>query len=270
MKMAAEAAKQPVLLGSPTLIRPKKIANDFLSAEAIVPSKRSTEFGDSSSEISSEHSIPTFSFDETLIFFDWDDTLFPTSWADQQGLLEEGVRPTRKQWALLQRLENMALKTLTAAQRCGRVVLVTNAAAGWVEATSTRYFPYFAMALRAVDVISARSAYEHIGKDMTEWKRWAFGNEIRRYFRKGKVRRQRNITSLGDSRYERQALVNVTRNVPKCWGKSIKFMEKPNIEQLIEQHTLLADKLCELVDCKENLDLEVGDKRYETESRIEY
>jgi len=69
---------------------------------------------------------------------------------------------------------------------------------------------------------------------------------------------QKNILSLGDSENELHALLSVTRGVPNCCGKSLKFIEAPSIEQLLEQHDFLADCLIDLIEHNGDLDVEIG------------
>jgi len=80
---------------------------------------------------------------ETLLIFDWDDTLFPTSWVQKHGLLksEAGETLSNEDIAQLEQMTERVRKTLQLALQIGKVVLVTNAAQGWIEQSCTNFMP---------------------------------------------------------------------------------------------------------------------------------
>merc|ERR1711924_5074 len=96
---------------------------------------------------------------ETLILFDWDDTLFPTSWLLQRGLLERPMparTPSREERVQLQRMAEHARDTLAMALQIGKVVIVTNGEEGWVEMSCEEFLPSLIDMLQKVDIVSAR------------------------------------------------------------------------------------------------------------------
>jgi hypothetical protein len=200
-----------------------------------------------------------FGAKETLLIFDWDDTLFPTTWAEQQGFLLDGSDVSTAELAKLQAIEDCTIRILRAAKQKGRVVIVTNAMKGWVEHCCTQFMPLVIAELRDISVVSARSMYEHCDGP-TEWKCLAFAREVSLFYASGDASQRRNVISLGDSLHERRALACVTQCVPNCWAKSVKFVERPSPEQLIEQHELVNDNFQYVVECVNNLDLEVGNE----------
>eukprot|EP00913_Durusdinium_trenchii_P015699 g14753.t2 len=121
------------------------------------------------SEASGEDSPVSLDSADALVFFDWDDTLLPTSWISQQGWLNadgnlvdrpDEIILSREQQVLLQELEVKVEHTLLMAMRYGRVVIVTNAADGWVEMSCAAFMPGLRPLLDDIDIISARSSYE--------------------------------------------------------------------------------------------------------------
>jgi hypothetical protein len=73
-----------------------------------------------------------------VIFVDWDDTLFPTSELLAKAFLEDSTRPQTAELPprvakKLKTLEDSVLTFLEGAQRHGTIVLVTNAAVGWID-----------------------------------------------------------------------------------------------------------------------------------------
>jgi len=214
----------------------------------------STPHEDCISDCSSDSSSDV----ETLVIFDWDDTLFPTSWLQNQGLLAEGATISAEQLAQLEELAERARLTLQMALEIGKVVIVTNAAHGWIEMCSTMFFPSLVSMLKTLDMVSARSDFEKYSQDPTEWKRMAFEREVDFFYGSGHAGQQRNIVSVGDSLHEQIALFAVTKTISNCCGKSIKLMEGPSIVQLLEQHELLASSFMEVVEHNGDLDVEIG------------
>eukprot|EP00931_Biecheleriopsis_adriatica_P111740 TRINITY_DN86196_c0_g1_i1.p1 TRINITY_DN86196_c0_g1~~TRINITY_DN86196_c0_g1_i1.p1 ORF type:complete len:403 (+),score=69.91 TRINITY_DN86196_c0_g1_i1:79-1287(+) len=87
-------------------------------------------------------------FDEpnqTLIFFDWDDTLFPTSdLCDRLGLdVEKGQLDglSEQQLVLLENWRQALRQYLITAMTLGSVVIITNSRRPWVETTIHHYAP---------------------------------------------------------------------------------------------------------------------------------
>lgn len=198
---------------------------------------------------------------ETLLIYDWDDTLFPTTWIRKHALLEAreaGTMLSSEQTALLASLADRASLTLQKAIQIGKVVIVTNAEQGWVETSSRLFMPSLIALLNAVDVVSARSTYEQRTHHPSEWKRLAFEHEVELFYGSSRVGEQRNIVSFGDSMHELNALMAVTKGIPNCCGKSIKFLDAPSPKQLMEQHELLAESFLDIVEHNGDLDVEIG------------
>jgi len=192
-------------------------------------------------------------FVQTLTFVDWDDTLFPTTWLQEQELLQGDfvVGVEQREW-----LEKLAIRveiTLRLALQFGRVVIVTNAQQGWVEKCCTEIMPSLSEVLDDVDVISARSTYETCSGCPSEWKRLAFEQELL-----GSSIAQYNVLSLGDSMHEQRALLSLCQKKRNCFGKSMKFLEAPSIEQLIEQHDFVVSCFLEVAEHNGNLDVEIA------------
>jgi len=158
----------------------------------------------------------------------------------------------------LAQMAESARVTLHNALQVGKVVIVTNAEQGWVENSCTVFMPSLVSLLQTVDIVSARSTHEKYTKNPAEWKRLAFVYEVALFYGAGCAGQQRNIVSMGDSLHEQSALMSVTKGVPGCCGKSIKFLENPTIEQLIEQHECLNETFLDVVEYNGDLDVEIG------------
>jgi len=199
-----------------------------------------------------------FAPDETVLIFDWDDTMLPSSWVQEKGLrLDNEVPLPPEHQRELAVLSRHVTETLRLAKQLGTVVLVTNAERGWIELSCQRFLPALGPSLESVKMLSARSEYERPDLPSPfEWKLRAFGSEIGRNFASDVGGcRKKNILSLGDSAHEREAVLRVTACMPNCRTKSLKFVERPSIDQLCRQHQLIANCFRRIVHHDGNLDL---------------
>jgi hypothetical protein len=225
----------------------------------------STEFGSDGwdsecSEDDCESVFTTFAAEDTFLIFDWDDTLLPTTWIEKQGLrLDEGSVTTKEQELELQHMAVLAKETLEAAKAHGEVILVTNAERGWVELSCQKWMPALCDCLQDVRVLSARSTYEQQGVALpSEWKYLAFQQELARICEEplvGSTTRRMNIISIGDSPHEREALIRVTEDMQDSCVKAVKLMQKPEVQQLRQEHELIGGCIRDLVNHVGHLDL---------------
>jgi len=201
-----------------------------------------------------------FTREETLFVFDWDDTILPSSWIQSQGLrLDAGSVVCAWQRARLAEVAAAAGETLRLAKLCGTVVLLTNAERGWIELSCEKFLPSLLPMIEAVKIVSARTSYEEPGCTAPlQWKVLAFEAEIVRACGAAALAdpsRRKNIHSLGDSVHEREALLRATSALPGCRSKSLKFADRPNIGQLLAQHSLISRSFESIVQHDGNLDL---------------
>lgn len=223
----------------------------------------STELGseDSGSECSEDDSDDgspaPFYAEDTILIFDWDDTVLPSTWIQEQGLrLDEDSVPTEVQQAQLQKMADRAAQTLCVAKRHGKVILVTNAERGWIELSCKKFMPSLYPTLEDLKLLSARSTYEHQGvASPFEWKYLAFESEIACFYEAFAGDRRKNVLSFGDSAHEREALIRVTERLQNCRTKSLKFVERPEVEQLLKEHELISGCFRHIVNHDGNLDL---------------
>jgi len=195
-----------------------------------------------------------FSQKDTILIFDWDDTISPSTQIELQTRLplvtEEALAISYASLAA------RAARTLEVAKQYGTVVLVTNAEKGWIELSCQRYLPSLSRSLENVRLLSARSTYEAQGvKSPTEWKFLAFESEIQEFYQHLPSDGHKNVISFGDSMHEREALFRATASMPNTSRKSVKFIERPSVEQLTRQHELLHDHFRQIVDHEGNMDL---------------
>eukprot|EP00404_Azadinium_spinosum_P023193 CAMPEP_0180617110 /NCGR_PEP_ID=MMETSP1037_2-20121125/32843_1 /TAXON_ID=632150 /ORGANISM="Azadinium spinosum, Strain 3D9" /LENGTH=256 /DNA_ID=CAMNT_0022637003 /DNA_START=23 /DNA_END=793 /DNA_ORIENTATION=- len=223
----------------------------------------STELGseESGSECSDDdcddNSAALFVAEDTILIFDWDDTVLPSTWIQEQGLrLDDDSVPTEEQKVQLSKMAERAAQTLCVAKRHGTVLLVTNAEEGWIELSCQKFMPSLYSVLENIKLLSARSTYEHQGvMSPFEWKYLAFESEIGCFYGTFAADRRKNVISFGDSAHEREALIRVTERMQNCRTKSLKFVERPEVEELLKEHELISGCFRHIVNHDGNLDL---------------
>lgn len=189
---------------------------------------------------------------QTLIVFDWDDTLLCTSYLSQRrgmmnftsGLLQE-------------RLADIALagtRLLELASRLGETLIITNAMDDWVESSAKKFLPSLLPGLQAIEVISARQRYEaQYPMQVSKWKREAFLD----------VRRKRNLDSvtnfiaIGDSVFEMDAAIGVGEVFPNAIVKTVKFRPDPSPEELRKELELAYRRLVYIVESGRDLQVAI-------------
>lgn len=178
---------------------------------------------------------------ETVIIFDWDDTLLCSSFLSNKGYrLDTDKSKIVDCDAGLRELEQSIITVLTTAMQYGSVHIVTNAETGWVQLSAQKFIPAVLPLLSRLNVLSARSTYEARYPDSPlKWKFYAFQDKLAPIFADNK--KQKNILSFGDSHVEREAVRAVTRGFPNTKTKSVKFAERPSMEQLRRQIELVTN-----------------------------
>mmetsp|Transcript_25098 Transcript_25098/g.54634 ORF Transcript_25098/g.54634 Transcript_25098/m.54634 type:complete len:359 (-) Transcript_25098:294-1370(-) len=201
-----------------------------------------------------------YSKEETLFVFDWDDTVLPSSWVQGQGLrLDDSSKVNSWQRERLAEVAALVSQTLRMAKAHGTVVLVTNAERGWIELSCQKFLPSLLPLLENVRIVSARTTYEGPrAPTPLDWKLRAFDVEIERVYGCTALqdpKQRKNVLSLGDGAHEREAMMSSTHNLPNCSAKSLKFVERPDINQILKQHTLVTGCFEQIVQHEGNLDL---------------
>jgi hypothetical protein len=177
-----------------------------------------------------------------LIFFDWDDTVLPTSFlAAQQIGLDTSV--PRELVASFERYAESVASTIRCMKKFGRVVIVTNAEAGWVELTCAKFLPLLVPEISDLQRVSARSEYEPLGfQGPVQWKTEAFVTEAQRHFGDSV---QPVVLSVGDANHERVAVHYAAQRL-KASARSIKLVERPDLAVLQREHALLQERFPQL------------------------
>jgi hypothetical protein len=204
----------------------------------------------------------------SLIIWDWDDTLCPTTWLCTEGLTLNGISPSEAQLETLKAVDDQVATTMEMAKTKGTNVIITNAERGWVQLASKAWMPKLAAAIRGVRVVSARTEYESAScQHPIAWKARAFGEVTKTHFaRHGDT--VETLISFGDSAAERQAALQVWPALVSEKGgpanavymKSVKLPERPTVTTMTSSHTMLVSMLTTLVEHTGHLDLVVAIK----------
>ncbi len=175
----------------------------------------------------------------SLIIYDWDDTLLPTNFLNRDGNLIVYIQLTEEEKIVFKDLERNVYKLLLNSISKGSTFIVTNAAPGWVEYSTSIFYPSVKNLLNKISIISARGEYEKMyPNDSCMWKNMAFLN-IRNKFDKDIIT---NILSLGDNLIE----INATKLLGKEFNyvaiKTIKFQPLPSPKDLNKEILLVNQK----------------------------
>jgi hypothetical protein len=146
---------------------------------------------------------------------------------------------------------------LERAKSYGHVIIITNAQTGWVEISCQKFMPKVYPMLSSIRILSARSQFENLHpSDPTSWKIAAFSQELQRFYADKHPETCKNVVSIGDSSYERFALHHVSNAIgPSMKAKSVKFVEKPTVEQLTSQLELVSACFDQIATYNSSLDL---------------
>ena len=196
----------------------------------------------------------------SIIFFDWDDTLLCSSFLSKIGLFDDeqtikiNLKLIKDQ---LSKLEENVFKVLSISVKLGDTFIITNASEGWVESSAKKYLPNIIKLFNKVKIISARTAYENqFPNDNKLWKLAVF-RDIANFYNKNIVT---NIISFGDSNIENDAAVKVSSLFQECFIKNIKLKDNPKIEDMIKQLYLISKQFDYIHSATRNIFLSVEKK----------
>jgi hypothetical protein len=177
-----------------------------------------------------------------LVIFDWDNTLFPSSWTIQNLINLSENNATEKYSHYFVELDNLIYKLFVKIQKYSKIVIITNALPIWIKISSS-VLPKTQALLKNIQIISARKDYQSTTNNVHDWKKLAF---------KKLIIEQINIISVGDAIYEYNALVNLYDK--KKILKTIKFIDNPSYDSLIDQLNLLNNNIISIIKSHKHID----------------
>eukprot|EP00440_Ansanella_granifera_P029981 gb/GFBE01032571.1/.p1 GENE.gb/GFBE01032571.1/~~gb/GFBE01032571.1/.p1 ORF type:complete len:318 (+),score=77.26 gb/GFBE01032571.1/:1-954(+) len=310
----AAAATKPVSL-SPVVSR-RPVQSPGKGQVKQKPSIRKTI----ESMVSTGSQADYFKPEQTIIIFDWDDTLCPSSWIRANKRVLSFFKPapnTEKFQRPLRELQAVGEALLRFAMKLGTVIIVTNAMDPWVETSCRNFLPALLPLVSQLPVIYARSIYEAQGLEQARsqsrgsspsgrtplpglyaangqnrlathqmrmaqqrfdemspqrWKEVAFQQEIKDFYSRYQHQSWKNVISVGDSIFERDAVRRVVTQRPnpkrKCRTKTLKLFDDPEIEELIAQVRVVHDVINVMVQYDGDLDIEIDEDDLKVDAPI--
>ena len=194
----------------------------------------------------------------SIIIFDWDDTLLPTTYLTPGGVFDENIKLPDTDKEKFQKLEQAVLKILTEAVEKGNVYIITNAGNGWVEFSANRFYPSIMPVLGKIKIISARGQYEkQFPGNSRQWKIEAFLNLKKNV----NLKLVTNIICVGDSLFEMEAGRILASKFTEAFIKTIKFREAPKLDELLKQLKLVSVQFGSIYSSIKNLTIRVERKK---------
>jgi hypothetical protein len=176
---------------------------------------------------------------DTLIIFDWDDTLFPTNLLNDSTLDYQDI-------------DNRIFKTLNYINNYGTIIIITNAAKVWID-NCLNDLPMTKKFLYDKEIISAQDLYK--GKyPAIYWKIEAFI----KIMNLEKYKNYKNIISIGDGVYEYKALIalaNYFYNIDNKIFKTVKLVKYPTYKEYKYQLLILMKEFYKIITKNKNMDL---------------
>lgn len=190
------------------------------------------------------------------VVFDYDDTILPTSWLKGLGYDSENTSVTQDVRTALTKMEEAAMTMLKEAyfHSNGRISIISNAEHRWFVTTCNKFLPrvFTLVTTLGIPVISALDCYGKVFPDNPyNWKICAF-----RDFVGVLCGPSHYIVSIGDSEYERIALMHVA-NIVSSGYKSLKMCDAPSCELLQCQQALVSELMKQLLMLEDNVDFKV-------------
>lgn len=238
--------------------------------------------------------------DQTVIIVDWDDTLFPTTWLQQDMGLELD-RPLPQHRPDIRVPFEAAMKKaedflVLAKKHSNHVIILTLARSPWIE-NCVRYFaPWFGKVLRNLEIpiVYAREAvfgarddeynkrdFETDEEEMAYWtniKSEAIEQEVARCYSQYEGQSWKNVISIGDSDFEREG----TKEMIKRWckknaktavqlprTKTLKFLDDPTVDEIADQLKLVISWLPDIIKRDEGLNIDLDNAGNENLGGIE-
>jgi hypothetical protein len=208
--------------------------------------------------INSNHEVPKLKYN-SIIIFDWDDTLFCTSYLENKYNISvnENIKINENEKLNLLKLEEKVFKILHLAINSGDTYIVTNSSEGWVNYVTNIFYPLvykFLINSNKIKIISARKLYENeYPNNQSIWKLATFIN-ISKLYNKNILT---NIMCFGDSNLEIEAINRISPLFKESYIKAIMFMQNPNILQLNKQLKLCLNEFTKIHSLVKNISIKV-------------
>lgn len=185
---------------------------------------------------------PVTSFENTVIIFDWDDTLLCSS-------ALHCCLPSQ-----FMELEELVESVLQLSMSLGRTIIVTNAMESWIQETARRFLPRLVPLLERLPIVYARNNWERLWPgDTFAWKRECFREVLH-----DDLGSDMNLIVIGDSFSEIRAAEALQPSLgSSALVKTVKFKALPTPTDLLGELRATAPELSRLVGEKCNVTKEL-------------
>ena len=198
----------------------------------------------------------------TLIIFDWDDTLFPTTWTVLNNINIGDQNTHSKYIVYFSKLDMLLYKLLSECLRFGTIIIVTNAVLKWISIASSILPNTQKLLNKNIQIVSARDEYQEKYPDRPDiWKKMVFQDLVSKYFNKYPFQ---HIISVGDAEHEFNALTDlynessITKN---RLLKTVRFIREPSFDALIDELEVLVNCIHKVLTRQQHVDLKFKDKK---------
>ena len=166
----------------------------------------------------------------TIFLYDWDDTLFCTSYLFPNGIHDDkAVHSALQLLDKMNILQELVYNILYMSISKGKVYIVTNSSPGWVETCIRRFYPKLFSLLNSITIISARGKFSHLyPDDMQTWTVLTFEEIADDFYANFPT----NILCMGDNDIESEASELLVHKFKDPVIKTVKFKEKPSFNDL--------------------------------------
>lgn len=190
----------------------------------------------------------------SIIIYDWDDTLLCTSFLTPNGIFDENVQFTEEEKNKMKKLEKKVFSLLSKSISKGDTYIITNSQPGWVEYSTQKFYPSVSSLLSNITIISARGEYENLYPNNSRmWKIKAFIDMVKSI----DCSLVTNIVCVGDSFVEIEAAKALASKFSQAYIKCVKFREVPKPEELDKQLVLFEENFEKIYSQVKNLNIYV-------------
>ena len=205
----------------------------------------------------------------SILIFDWDDTLLCSSYLIKHNYFmdETNEHKLNKYKDKLNKLETYVYTLLVAAIQYGDTYIITNASYGWVEFSARKYYPKVVSLFNSLRIISARHIYEKdYPNNAALWKYCTFINVANLYDKQ----RVTNIIAFGDSDYELEAANKMGMLFNEAFVKTVKFQKQPKPESIVQQLNLVIQQINDIHSSTRNMAIKVNKKKYKEANNFKH
>ena len=191
----------------------------------------------------------------SIIIYDWDNTLLNTSIISKYGLYSEMKKYPINDLIQISLSEILIYELFEKSFKKGDTYIITNSEKGWVEYSCKKFYPNFYPLLSKLTIISSRKYKKIHPKNYFMWKIETLDNFINDYNYDSDL--PTNIISIGDSFGDINASKRLKNQFKTCFIKTIKFIEYPKIIDLQKELVLLINKFDYLISKCKNWNIKV-------------